>query len=138
MFSKSGPQLGAVVIDAKITCLGALVIGTELPRPRRCRRRCGGHMAATSASGSLAPSLAPGLLAPSLTPRSMAPRWCFNPPSNLPGRGFFLFFLIPLGFLLSPLRPTSRIDILDLENFDLIHRSSRARYPRSPPSFFSH
>ena len=36
----------------------------------------------------------------------------------------------------SPLHPTSRIDILDLENLDLIRRSSRARYPRSPPCFF--
>ena len=40
------------------------------------------------------------------------------------------------GFL-SPLRPTSRIGILDLRNFDLIYRSSRVRYPRSPSSFFA-
>ena len=42
----------------------------------------------------------------------------------------------PSWVFLSPLHPTSRIDILDLENLDLIRRSSRARYTRSPPCFF--
>ena len=41
----------------------------------------------------------------------------------------------PSRVFLSPLHPTSRIDILDLENLDLIRRSSRARYTRSPPYF---
>jgi hypothetical protein len=79
-------------------------------------------MVATSAPGSLALSL--------------APRLCFKSALNLPGRGFFLFFVLPLGFLLSSLRPTSRISILDLRNFNLIRRSSRARYPHSLLSFF--
>ena len=61
---------------------------------------------------------------------------CHLTLANLPARAFFLFFLLPFGFFLSPLHPTSRIDILDHENFDLIRRSSRARYPRFPPSFF--
>ena len=75
-------------------------------------------------------------LTPSLAPKILAPRWCFNPALNLPARAFFLFFLLPLGSFLSPLRPTSRIGILDLGNFDLIRRSSRARYPRSLLVFF--
>ena len=56
-------------------------------------------------------------------------------PTFLPEPSFSSFSSLS-GFFLSPLRPTSRIGILDLGNFDLIHRSSRARYPRSPPSFF--
>jgi hypothetical protein len=38
--------------------------------------------------------------------------------------------------LVSPLCRTSRIGIFDHENLDLIRRSSRARYPLSPASFF--
>ena len=93
-------------------------------------------LAPSSAPQILAPSLAPGSMAPSLASGSMTPRWCFNPAPNLPGRAFFLFFLLPLGFFLSPLRPTSRIGILDLKNFDLIRRSSRARYHLSLLVFF--
>jgi hypothetical protein len=84
-------------------------------------------------AATIAPmTLAPGSLAVSLVSRSMTPWWCFNPAPTLPFRGFFLFFLLPLGFFLSPLRPTSQIGILDRENLDLIRRSSRARYPLSP------
>ena len=61
---------------------------------------------------------------------------CHLTPTNFSVRAFFLFFFLPLGFFLFPLHPTSRIGILDLENFDLIRISSRARYPRSPPNFF--
>ena len=61
---------------------------------------------------------------------------CHNPGPNLPARAFFLFFLFPLGFYLSPLRPTLLIGILDLKNLDLIRRSLRTRYPRSAPNFF--
>ena len=55
-------------------------------------------------------------------------------PALLP-RVFFLLFLHFSRVFFSPLHPTSRIDILDLENLDLIRRSSRARYTRSPPCF---
>ena len=94
-------------------------------------------LAGSTAPGLLAPSLAPWLLAPRAAPRYMVPRWCFNSTSNLPARVFFLVILLPLGFFLFPLLPTSRISILDLENFDLIHRSSRTRYHRSLLVFFS-
>ena len=93
-------------------------------------------MTGSTAPGLLAPSLMPWLLTPFSASRSMAPRWCFNPVPNLPARAFFLFFLLPLGFFLSPLRPASRIGILDLGNFNLIRRSSRARYHRSLLVFF--
>jgi hypothetical protein len=75
-------------------------------------------------------------LAPSLTPRSMASRACFKWSAPLPPRVFFLFFRLFLGFLVSPLCRTSRISIFDHGNLDLIRRSSRARYPLSPASFF--
>ena len=139
-FQNLDPHLGVKVIGAELTHLGARAFGVKLPRPRRRRRCRGGDMAATSPPGSLALRLVPGLLVPSLAPGllapSLAPRLCFNPLPNLPGRGFFLFFLLPLEFLLSPLRPTSQIGILDLGNFDLICRSSRTSYPRSLSSFF--
>ena len=61
--------------------------------------------------------------------RFLSLRWCFNSVPNFRARAFFLFFFLPLKFFLSPLRPISRIGILDFENFDLIHRSLRARYP---------
>ena len=126
-FQNLDPHLSAEVIDTEFTHLGARAFGAKVLGRLRRRRRRGGDMTATSTPGSLAPSLAPGLL---------ALRWCFKPAPNLPGQGFFLFFLLPLRFLLFPLRPTSRIGILDLGNFDLICRSSRAMYHHSPPSFF--
>jgi hypothetical protein len=41
------------------------------------------------------------------------------------------FFLPLFGFFLCTLRPTSSIDLLDLEKLDFIRRSSRARYSLS-------
>ena len=97
-------------------------------------RLCRGHVGGVDAdlAASSAPWIwAPKILAPSFAPKILTLRWCFNPALNLAALAFFLFFLLPLRFFLSPLRPTSRIDILDHGNFDLIRRSSRARYPRS-------
>ena len=109
------PWLGARVSGAE---LGATVSGAEL-------LATGKRPARGSAPERMAPSSAPLTLAPSylhLTPAQ---------PSSLS----VLPLLSPRVFF-SPLHPTSRIDILDLENLDLIRRSSRARYPRSPPCFF--
>ena len=112
-------------------------------RRQRVWRLCRGHvggvdadLVASSAPWIWAPSFAPKIMALSLAPKILASRWCFNPALNLAALAFFLFFLLALVFFLSPLRPTSRIGILDLGNFDLIHRSTRARYPRSLLVFF--
>jgi hypothetical protein len=75
-------------------------------------------------------------VAKTLAPRSMAPSSCYKTLAPLPTRVFFLFFLLPLRFILSPLRPTTRIDIFDRRDLYLICRSSRARYPLTPPGFF--
>ena len=100
------PWLGARVSGAE---LGATVTGAELLATGK-----------RPARGSALSTLAPSYL--HLTPAQ---------PSSLS----VLPLLSPRVFF-SPLHPTSRIDILDLENLDLIRRSSRARYTRSPPCFF--
>ena len=109
------PWLGARVSGAE---LGATVTGAELlatgKRPAR---------------GS-----APERMAPSSAPLTMAPSYLHLTPAQ-PSSLSVLPLLSPRVFF-SPLHPTSRIDILDLENLDLIRRSSRARYPHSPPCFF--
>ena len=97
-----------------------------LARRHRCWRR------ANTSRRQRPQRRAPGLeadvegdMAGSSVSVTLTPSLCFNPSSNLPARAFFL---LPLGFFLSPLRTTSLIGILDLENLNLIRRSSRARY----------
>jgi hypothetical protein len=50
-------------------------------------------------------------------------------------RGPFHLFVFPLGSFSPQSAQSLWIDYLHLKNFDLIHRSSRARYTLSPISF---
>ena len=101
------PSLGARVIGAELsaTVTGAELLGTGKWPARGLSARV---------TGAEPPAFKPAHpSSPSVLPLLSHPSWVF----------------------VSPLHPTSRIDILDLENHDLIRRSSRARYTRSPPCF---
>jgi hypothetical protein len=109
---------GAEVSSSAITCppswrrysvkLGAKGHGAELGAADR-----GAELGATDRGAELA-TITASLACPSLHP---------------------IFLTLSQFFCLSSTRPTSSIDVFDLKNFDLIHRSSRSRYPLSPPQF---
>jgi hypothetical protein len=119
VFPNLDPELGAVSHGAEVIRLSAMSHGAETPRAH--------HLAQSSTSWVVAPSSAPQIVAPSRLPYSTP---IFPYPSLPP------IFLTPSRFFrLSPTRPTSSIDVFDLENIDLIHRSSRASHPLSPHQF---
>ena len=108
-------------LGARVSGAGAELLATG-KRPAR-----------GSAPERMAPSSAPERMAPSSAPFTLAPSYLHLTPAQ-PSSPSVLPLLSPRIFF-SPLHPSSRIDILDLENLDLIRRSSRARYTRSPPCF---